>query len=188
LTIGRIFLNLLKIAFLTVIAFMAWMQVPELRYDLGSGRPLEVEDPAGLKRVTGTTFAVVRGNPDFTNAFVYRRYGLDHSYFTVMPYGMKLVVRTYDGITDEWRSIHSFVGRLRPFDRQPFSRYIAAIYRDRFGVEVPSDAYFLALDDVPEVSGWQVGSLILVGILWFFLFWFFFLKGKKLRVQPVPPR
>ena len=177
----RALLTFLKIALLLIVASMAWMQVPELFYDIGSKTPLEINDPAQLNALkrSGTTFASIKGTPDFTNAFVYQRYGLDHHYFTVEPYGMKMVVRTYDEITDEWRQISRFVGRLRPFDNQPFSRYISAIYLERFGVTVPGDAWFLALDDVPRPSGWQVGGLILSSVIWVILFWLFFLGGGR---------
>jgi len=177
----RTLLTFLKILLLLIVAFMAWMQVPELAYDFGSKTPLEINDPQQLAelKVTGATFASVKGTPDFTNAFVYQRYGLDHHYFTVDPYGMKMVVRTYDEITDEWRQIGRFVGRLRPFDDQPFSRYIAAIYLEKFGVTVPGDAWFLALDDVPKPSGWQIGGLFFSAVIWLVMFWLFFLGGGK---------
>jgi hypothetical protein len=183
----RALLTLLKIALLLIVAFMAWMQVPELSYDFGSKTPVEITDPAGLTeyQVMGTVFASVKGTPDFTNAFVYKRYGLDHHYFTVEPYGMKMVVRTYDEITEEWRQIGRFVGRLRPFDQQPFSHYISAIYLEKFGVAVPGDAWFLALDDVPKPSGWQVGGLILAGTIWFFLVWLFFFRKGSFRARHV---
>ena len=181
----RAIITLLKIFFLLIVAFMASMQIPELAYDFGSKTPVEISSPADLNKgsVTGTVFASIEGSPDFTNAFVYQRYGLDHHYFTIKPYGMKLVVRTYDEITDEWRQISRFVGRLRPFDKQPFSRYIAAIYEERFGVMVPGDAWFLALDDVPKASGWQVGGLMLAVVIWIVLFWLFFLGGAR-RLSP----
>ncbi len=178
--IVRTILTFLKIGVMLLVVFMAWMQVPELFYDFGSRTPVEINDPALLAPsfVNGTVFASVRGTPDFTNAFVYRRYGLDLHYFTVEPYGMKLVVRTYDEITEEWKQLNRFLGRLRPFDQQPFSRYISAIYLDRFGVSVPPDAYFLALDDVPKPSGWQIGGLVLASVIWLVLLWFFFLRGN----------
>ena len=184
----RVLLTFLKILLLLIVAFMAWMQVPELAYDFGSRTPLEINDTeqlAGLK-LSGATFGSVKGTPDFTNAFVYQRYGLDHHYFTVDPYGMRMVVRTYDEITDEWRQIGRFVGRLRPFDEQPFSRYIAAIYLERFGVTVPGDAWFLALDDVPRPSGWQIGGLVFSTIIWLIMFWFFFLRRKKNSAHSAP--
>lgn len=181
----RAILTFLKIACLLIVAFLALMQVPELIYDFGSKTPVEIDGPADLTRgkVSGTVFVSVRGTPDFENAFVYRRYGLDHRYFTVDPYGMSLVVRTYDEITDEWRQINRFVGRLRPFDDQPFSGYIAAIYLERFGIKVPEDAWFLALDDVPMLSGWQIGGLLLAAVIWMIMFWLFFLGGGK-RLSP----
>jgi len=176
----RTILFFLKIAVLLFVAFMVWMQVPEMSYDFGSKTPIEIDDPSRLSTqyLSGTVFASIKGTPDFTNAFVYRRYGLDHRYFTVEPYGMMLVVRTYDEITEDWRLLNRFVGRLRSFEQQPFSRYIAAIYLEKFGVSVPTDAWFLALDDVPKPSRWQTGGLILAGAIWLFLLWFFFLRGK----------
>ena len=184
----RAILTFLKVFLLLLVAFMAWMQIPELFYDLGSKKPVEITSLADLtgSQIRGTVFASVKGTPDFTNAFVYQRYGLDHHYFTVEPYGMKMVVRTYDEITDEWRQIGRFVGRLRPFEKQPFSRYIAAIYREKFGVTVPEDAWFLALDDVPRPSGWQIGGLVLSAIIWLILFWAFFLRGKKGSAHGTP--
>ena len=184
----RAILTFLKVFLLLLVAFMAWMQIPELFYDLGSKKPVEITSLADLtgSQIRGTVFASVKGTPDFTNAFVYQRYGLDHHYFTVEPYGMKMVVRTYDEITDEWRQIGRFVGRLRPFEKQPFSHYIAAIYREKFGVTVPEDAWFLALDDVPRPSGWQIGGLVLSAIIWLILFWAFFLRGKKGSAHGTP--
>lgn len=186
----RAILTVLKIFLLLIVAFMGWMQIPELSYDLGSKTPVEITDQADLtrSRLQGTVFASVKGTPDFTNAFVYRRYGLDHHYFTVEPYGMRMVVRTYDEITEDWNEISRFIGRLRPFDEQPFSRYIAAIYLDRFGVEVPGDAWFLALDDVPKPSGWQIGGLFVAAAIWMILFWLFFLNGKRIFKRPLSTR
>jgi hypothetical protein len=179
--IFRTLLTFLKIALLLFVAFMAWMQVPELSYDFGPKTPVEIDDPSRLtpSLISKPAFASVKGTPDFTNAFIYRRYGLDHHYFTVEPYGMKLVVRTYDKITDDWKQINRFIGRLRPFDQQPFSHYVAAIYQERFGVSVPDDAFFLALDDVPKPSGWQIGGLVLASLSWLFMFWLFFLGGIR---------
>lgn len=179
----RLLLTVAKIAALSLLALMAWIQVPELTYDFGKKEPVEINNPADLdpSRIPGTTFAVVRGTPDFSQAFIYRRYGLDHHYFTVDPYGYQLVVRTYGEITDEWKGFTSFVGRLRPFERQPFSRYIRAIYKDRFDVTLPEKAYFLALDDVPKHSGWQVGGFVLAILMWVGFFWLFFLWKRGSR-------
>jgi hypothetical protein len=177
----RAIIIFLKIVPLVILALLAMMQIPELIYDFGTKKPLEIDDLSDLTdgTVGRTVFASVKGTPDFTNAFVYQRYGLDLHYFNVQPYGMNLVVRTYDEITDEWKQIGNFVGRLRPFDRQPFSRYIAAIYDEKFGLQVPGDAWFLALDDVPKPSGWQIGGLVLASLIWMFMFWLFFLGGIR---------
>jgi len=179
----RLLLTAVKVLALVLVALMAWIQVPEITYDYSRKVPFEIDEAADLdpSRISGTTFAVVRGTPDFSEAFIYRRYGLDHHYFTVDPYGYRLVVRTYDKITDDWKGFNSLVGRLRPFEKQPFSRYIRAIYKERFDVTLPRDAYFLALDDVPEPSAWQVGGLILAVLMWMGLFWLFFLYRKGSR-------
>jgi len=174
-------LGFLKVFLLAFVAVMALTQIPELRYDLGSQEPATVAGVADLRpdRIAGPTFAAVSGTPDFSHAFVYRRYGLDHTYFTVEPYGPRLVVRTYDKVTDEWKDIRRFLGRLRPFAEQPFSYRIREIYRERAGIEIPEDAYFLALDDVPRASGWQVGAFVLSTVLWLGMLYGFFLRRRR---------
>ena len=45
------------------------------------------------------------------------------------------------------------------------------------------NAFFIALDDVPKVSGWQVGATIFASLLWiamFFLFFFFKFPHAKI--------
>jgi hypothetical protein len=128
-----------------------------------------------IGRIGHATFVSIRGRPTFERAFVYRRYGLSYTYFNVEPYGMHLVVRTYDRVTDEWKDLNRFLGRLRPFKRQAFSYRIRQIYREKFQVEVPEDALFLALDDVPRLNGWQLGTAAFAGILWLVMFYLFFL-------------
>jgi len=174
-------LGFLKVFLLAFVAVMALTQIPELRYDLGPREPVAVEDPADLRleRFPRPTFASVRGTPDFSHAFVYRRYGLDHTYFTVAPYGARLVVRTYDQVTDEWKELRRFLGRLRPFGQQPFSYRIREIYRERAGIEIPEDAFFLALDDVPQASGWQLGAFVLAAVLWLGMLYGFFLRRRR---------
>lgn len=190
ITLGRVALTVLKLAGLAVVGLMGLTQVPELRYDFGSRQPAVVAGPADLVpgRVAGPTFAAVHGTPDFTRAFVYRRYGLDHTYFTVEPYGLRLVVRTYGTVSDEWHELRRFLGRLQPFAQQPFSYRIREIYREQMGVEIPEDAYFLALDDVPRPSGWQVGALVLSAVLWLGMAYGFFLwRPRHRRGTPPPP-
>ena len=183
---GFFWLTLLKIGFLLFVGAMVLVQIPEVRYDLGPKEPVVLKGLDGLDgaRITKSTFVVVEGKPDFTNAFIYKRYGLLYSYFTIQPYGMRLVVRTYDKITDEWQALNRFVGKLRPFRHQPFHYRIRDIYDEKFQVEVPEEAYFLALDDVPRISVWQIGALCFASILWLCMFYFFFLfkrlgRGRK---------
>jgi len=97
----------------------------------------------------------------------------------VAPYGARLVVRTYDKVTDQWEDLRRFLGRLQPFAQQPFSYRIREIYRERAGIEIPEDAFFLALDDVPQASGWQLGALALSGVLWVGMLYGFFLRRRR---------
>ena len=51
---------------------------------------------------------------------------------------------------------------------------------EKFQVPVGEDAFFLALDDVPRLSGWQVGALIFASLLWIVMFYmFYFYKWRK---------
>jgi hypothetical protein len=181
---ARFWLGLAKAAFLAFVALFALLQIPELRYDLGPRTPAEVSGPADLapRRFPTAAFVAVRGVPTFEHAFVYRRYGLDHTYFQLEAYGTRLVVRTYEKVTDEWHDLDRFLGRLQPFARQPFSYHVRDILRDRMGVEIPPDAYFLALDDVPRPSGWQVGGVIFSALLWGLLLYLFFLRRPRAPV------
>lgn len=176
-------LTALKIVGLVFVGGMIWVQIPELRYDLGRRRPVEITSPGGLstERFGHATFVSIRGKPNFDRAFVYRRYGLSYTYFNLDPYGAGLVVRTYDRVTDEWKNLNRFLGRLRPFARQPFSYRIRQIYREKFQVEIPGDAFFLALDDVPRASGWQFGAMTFAGVLWVAMFYLFFLYRREGR-------
>ena len=85
--------------------------------------------------------------------------------FSIEPYGDLVVVRTYDPVTDEWRKMDRFVGKLRPFETQPFSYRIRAIYKEKMGVDVPDGALFLALYDVPKPNGWQIAAIVLATVL-----------------------
>jgi hypothetical protein len=184
---ARFWLGVAKALFLAFVALLALVQLPELRYDLGPRTPVELSEPADLApgRFPTATFVAVRGTPDFEHAFVYRRYGLDHTYFQLEGYGTRLVVRTYEKVTDEWHELDRFLGRLQPFVRQPFSYHVRDILRDRMGVEIPRDAYFLALDDVPRPSGWQVGAVVFSALLWCLLLYLFFLRRPRAAVTPV---
>lgn len=179
----KLLLLTLKLLVLGFVALLALKQVPELRYDFGPKKPVEIAGPQdfGPDRFQRSTFVSVRGTPDFQYAFSYRRYGLSFTYFTLKPYGRKIVVRTHDKVTDEWNELDRFLGRLRPFAKQPFSYCIREIFHEKMEVEIPEDSYFLALDDVPRPSGWQLGALGFSGALWMVLFYLFFLYRGPLR-------
>jgi len=179
---GRFWLLVLKILALSFVGAMFLVQIPEMRYDLGAKEPVVVSGPRELsfEKFPRATFVAVEGKPDFQKAFVYKRYGLSYTYFNIDPHGMGLVVRTHHKVTDEWRDLDRFLGKLRPFRYQPFHYRIRDIYKEMFDTPVPRDAFFLALDDVPRLNGWQVGAMIFAAVLWAGMFYmFFFFKGWK---------
>jgi hypothetical protein len=176
-------LLLAKLAVLGLVGLMALIQLPELRYDLGDKTPLVIASPEELVRrqISRPTFVAVHGRADFGPAFTYQRYGLTFTYFTLKPYGLDIVARTNDRVTDEWTSLDRFLGKMRPFAEQPFSYRIREIFQEK-GAQIPADAYFLALDDVPELSGWQAGAVVFSILLWCLLFYlFFFYRGTMFR-------
>jgi hypothetical protein len=177
----KILTHILRIAALLFVGGMIYVQIPELTYDFGAKVPKVISDPAELiaDNFPKTTFISLKGRPDFDKAFVYKRYGLSYTYFNIKPYGMQLVVRTYEEVTDEWENINMFLGKLRPFNRQPFHYKIKDIYQEKFNTEVPENAFFLALDDVPKISGWQVGAIIFASLLWIVMFYMFYLYNWK---------
>ena len=175
-------LHILRIAALLFVGGMIYVQIPELIYDLSPRVPVKIAGPEELtpEKYPETTFVSITGEPDFNRAFVYNRYGLSYTYFNIKPYGMNLVVRTYEPVTDDWKSINTFLGKLRPFNKQPFHYKIRDIYKEKFDADVPEDAFFMALDDVPELSGWQVGAALFACILWCVMFYmFYFHKWKR---------
>ncbi len=183
-------LTILKVAALAFVALMIAAQVPEILYDLQPLEPVAVTGPEDLTRdrFGGNTFVAVQGTPNFDHAFVYERYGLRYTYFNLDPYGLRLVVRTYEQVSDDWKNLRRFVGRLRPFEGQPFSYSIRHIYKDRRGVDIPEDAFFLALDDVPGLSGWQVGASVFGAVLWIVMFYlFFFFPWARWKGKPERP-
>jgi hypothetical protein len=179
----KIALYALKVLALAFVTGMVLIQIPNIRYGLSSKTPVTISGPEELtrERFPAATFVSVEGKPNFEHAFVYRRYGLAYTYFTIDPYGMKIVARTHETVTDEWKQIHRFLGKLLPFERQPFSYRIRQIYRDRFQTELPENGFFLALDAVPGLNGWQIGAVVFGCVLWLVLFYlfFFFRWGKK---------
>jgi hypothetical protein len=177
----RLGITLLKVFVLAFVGVLGLFQIPELRYDFGPRQPMEVANFEELAAGTfpRSTFVSIHGTPDFEHAFTYRRYGLPFTYFNVEPYGLRLVVRSYDKVTDEWKQLNRFLGRLRPFERQPFSYRIRQIYREKMKVEIPADAFFLALDDVPRPSGWQLGAVGFSAVLWLLMLYLFFVRGWR---------
>jgi hypothetical protein len=184
---GRFWLTLLKLAALAFVALMVLIQIPELRYDFGPKTPVEItgEQELAPGRFQSPTFVSIGGEADFDHAFVYRRYGLQYTYFLIRPYGIRLVARTYERVDDDWKNITRFLGKLRPFRRQPFSYRIRDIYRERFDIRIPEGAYFLALYDVPKPSGWQIGAVIFSGLLWIFMVYMFFFFRRARRSASV---
>jgi hypothetical protein len=182
---GRFWLSVLKVFLLGFVAMMIVIQIPEMRYDLGSKDPVRIESPAQLDSglPERAVFASIRGHADFERAFVYQRYGLAYTYFTLDPYGLRMVVRTYEKVDRQWEELTRFVGRLRPFDDQPFSYRVEEIFQEQFQATIPEDAYFLALYDVPKLSGWQLGGVIFAAVVWAVMFYFFFFF--KPRKRPV---
>ncbi len=186
---GRIFITTAKVLLLAFVLVMVYIQLPELAYDIFSGDPIEIRSPDQLNedRIGGAAFATVHGTPSVENAFVFERYGISFTYFTLEPYGVRMIVRTYDEFTQEMRNRTEFTGKLRPFDQQPFSYSIEDILMDNFGVEVPEHSFFLGLGDVPAIGGWQIGSFIFACLLFgvLFYFFFFFRRGRPKHFGPL---
>jgi len=174
-------LPILKTVALIFVSGMILVQIPELLYDLGSRIPVIVSGPDDLsvRNISSATFVSIKGEPDFEKAFVYKRYGLSYTYVNIKPYGMRLIARTYEPVTDEWKGLDRFLGKLRPFKRQPFHYRIRDIYKDKFQASVPEDAFFLALDDVPRLNGWQIGAFIFACVLWAAMFYLFYIYRWK---------
>jgi hypothetical protein len=177
--LGRIFLTFLKLFLLLVVTAMIKFQIPELQYDFGERKPVNVQSPdeLSLERFGRSTFASVRGKADFNKAASFAKHGVRYTYFLLEEYGTKLVVRTPEAVSEEWEKIDFHVGRLRPYHRMPFSRSIRAGFRKLFDIGIPEDAFFLARDDAPRPNGWSVGAVIFASVLWCVLAYFFFVHG-----------
>jgi hypothetical protein len=183
----KFWLHLLRVIALLFVAGMVYVQIPEFFYDIKPRKPISIINPEDLtmENFPRSTFVSIDGEADFEHAFVYKRYGLTYTYFNVKPFGLRLVVRTYQPVTEEWNSLVRFLGKLRPFIRQPFHYRIRDIYQEKFSVKIPEDAFFLALDDVPRLSGWQMGALIFACVLWvvmFYMFYFYKRNKKSLKL------
>ena len=163
-----------------VVSAMILFQIPELRYDFGTKSPVQIEsaEEMSVERFNRSTFAAVRGKPDFSTAATFAKYGVNYTYFLLEGYGAKVVVRTPESVSEEWNSIDRHVGRLRPFERMPFSRRVRAGFRQHFDLGIPENALFLARDDVPRPNGWSVGAVVFASVLWLGMFYFFFVRGR----------
>jgi hypothetical protein len=180
MSLGRIVLTLIKLFLLLVVTAMIKFQIPELRYDFGSKEPVHIQsaDELSIERFGRSTFASVRGKSDFTRAATFSKYGVRYTYFLLHEYGEKLVVRTLEDVSEEWAGIDFHVGRLRPYNRMPFSRSVRAGFRKIHDVGIPEDAFFLARDDAPRPNGWSIGAVSFASILWCVLVYFFFVHGR----------
>lgn len=183
----RLWLTALQLLVLAFVAWIVHVQIPDLLYDLGAKQPVVVAGPKHLtaERLPGTTFVVIEGEADFTHAFTYHRYGLSYTCFRIAPYGPRLVVRADGKVPDERKKLGRFVGKLRPFDRHPFASRIRKCFAQN-GLEVPEGAFLLLLDDVPKLSGWQVGAVLSACVLWLAMFYVFFFVHRKGPAR-VPP-
>lgn len=173
----RLWIELAKLFILGFVLVMIIIQIPELMYDTLGDRPVVINSPDDLdpRLLEGTSYAQIQGTPNFEYAFVYERYGLRFTYFTLEPYGLRILARAYDvADTSEWTQKTMIEGKLRPFDSQPFSYNIEEIFRDENGVAVPEDAFFLGVGDVPAADGWQIGSIVFALILFSAMIYFFY--------------
>lgn len=178
--VKTILLTILKIFLLVVVAGMVRFQLPELRYDFTTGSPVRVESVDELSAACPgrSTFASVRGKGDLSKAATFVKYGVRYTYFLLEGYGNKIVVRTPEGVNEQWSAIDYHIGRLGPYDRMPFSRSVRAGFRSLFDVGIADDALFLARDDAPQPNGWSIGAVIFACLLWCVLAYFFFVHSR----------
>lgn len=179
MSIKRIFLFVLKLFLILIVTMMIKFQIPEMRYDFGTRKPLQIEtaDELSKEHFGNSTFVSVHGKPDFSKAAIFSKHGVTFTYFLLKEYGAMLVVRTSEKVNEDWEKIDTHLGRLRPYHRMPFSRSVRAGFRDNVGVSIPENAFFLGRDDVPKPNGWNIGAVIFAGILWCVLVYFFFIHG-----------
>jgi hypothetical protein len=126
-------------------------------------------------------FVSIRGKPDFSKAATFAKHGVRYTYFLLNEYGDKLIVRSPETPNEEWASIDLHLGRLRPYHRMPFSRSVRAGFAQIHDVNIPAQAFSLARDDVPRLSGWSLGGLIFAVVLWCVLVYFFFIHRRLFR-------
>ena len=184
LVTGQFWLTLIKVFLVAFVLFMVVIQIPELAYDTLGNRPVVIDSPSDLdpRLLEGSSYAKISGTANFEYAFVYERYGLSYTYFTLDPYGIQIIARAYGADTTEWESMTLFEGKLRPFESQPFSYVISGIFAEQTGSAPASDAYYLGVGDIPAANGWQIGSIIFAVLMlaaMIYFFFFFHREGQK---------
>ena len=179
----RFWLGVLKVAAMVYVTAMVALLIPELRYDFGPKTPREITTPEQLDEFRGrsSVFVAVSGKGRFDNAVEDPTHGVTPKYFLLDPFGERLVVRTYEKLTDDWKHVNKHIGRLRPFRRMPFSRRVRRGFYDKLEVEIPADAFFLARDDAPRPSAWVIGAAIFTTVVWLLLFYLFFIFPRRKR-------
>ena len=177
---GCVFLFFLKVFLLLVVTAMVRFQMPELRYDLGQKEPVHIKsaDELSAERFPKATFVAIHGKADLTKAATFAKHGVQYTYLLLEEYGPKLMVRTAEPVNEDWAQIDVHMGRLRPYWRMAFDRSVRAGFKTHFDVDIADDAFFLGRDDVPRLSGWNLGAVIFAGTLWCILFYFFFVHGR----------
>ncbi len=179
ISVVRVFLTIIKLFMMFVVTAMIMFQIPELQYDFGTKEPLCIKsaDELSIDRFPHSTFVSIQGKGDFIKAATFAKYGVQYTYFLLDGFDNKLVVRTHEAVSEKWENIEFHVGRLRPFDQMPFSRSVRGGFRKLYDVGIDEDAFFLARDDVPKLSGWSIGAVSLVSIIWCLMAYFFFVHG-----------
>lgn len=180
MTIGRVFLTLLKLLMMFFVTAMILFQLPELRYDFGTKEPLCITsvDELSVERFRQPTFVSIQGKANFAKAANFSKYGVKYTYFLLDEYDIRLVVRTHEVVSDQWQKIDFHLGRLRLYNDMPFSRSVRNGFRELYDLSIPQDAFFLARDDVPRFSGWSIAAMIFACVLWCVLVYIFFIHSN----------
>ena len=162
---------------------LALVQIPELKYDMNRNAPIAITSLAELngESVGRGAFAAVAGSGDFDRAFIYQSHGVSYTYFLVKPYGSKLVVRTHRKVTDDWKNLDKFVGKLKRYRRMPFSRPVMGIFKQNYDIDIPAGTLCLLHEDVPAVSGWSVAAMVFSVTLWLVMGYVFFVWRRPRR-------
>lgn len=180
MSLGHTVLTCIKVFLIIVVSMYFKFLMPELRYDFGPKEPIKIESTEQLEaaRSPRSVFVSIKGRPDFTKAATFAKHGVRYTYFLLAEYGPRLVVRTPEQVSEEWKDIQFHVGRLRPFKHMPFDGTIRIGFREKFDIGIPEDAFFLGRDDVPQPNGWSICAFVFSAVLWCVLFYFFFIHRR----------